>query len=461
MKTPTLAIVGRPNVGKSTLFNRLIGRRQAIVHDQPGVTRDRNYAEADGRGQRFQVVDTGGYEAEPESDLFAQMRRQVEWAIREADLILFAVDGRSELTADDRDMADKLRCSGKEVFLIVNKIDTAGQEALLGEFYELGFEKVFSVSAEHGRGVGELLEGIVGRGGVSPPTPRARAGEEGAETAPLHSIIRVAILGRPNVGKSTLLNRLFGAPRAVVHPEPGTTRDPLDIEMTAEGQRFLLVDTAGIRKKSHSEGKIEKVSVVKAFQTIERSDVVLLLVDASVGLTAQDGKVAQHALQRKKPLLLLVNKWDLIPEELSWIQAKKRLEERFDFLRFVPLFRISAKTGLGLKRLFREILKVHTEHGLRLKTSEVNKVFRQTIEAHPPPSISGRSLNLFFMTQIGTRPPHFVIFSNHPKLVPVSYQRYLQNELRKAFSFSGTPLILEFKARKKRPFHAKSNEKPL
>jgi GTP-binding protein len=316
---PTIAIVGRPNVGKSTLFNRLIGRKQAIVHDQPGVTRDRNYAKGDWRGHSFLLIDTGGYEAEPESDLFAQMRRQVEVALREADLILFIVDGRSGLTADDREMAEKLRRSGKKVILIVNKMDTAVQESLLGEFFELGLEKVLPVSAEHGKGMGELLDAMIGD--IAPAFDKGASKDLEGSDGSAPSTIRVSILGRPNVGKSTFLNRLFGAPRAVVHPEPGTTRDPLDIEMTHEGQKFCFVDTAGIRKKSHSEGKIEKVSVVKAFQSVEKSHIVLLLVDAADGLTAQDGKVAQHALKRKKPLLLLVNKWDLIPDETSWTEA--------------------------------------------------------------------------------------------------------------------------------------------
>ncbi|MFO1518946.1 MAG: ribosome biogenesis GTPase Der [bacterium] len=445
-KIPVLAIVGRPNVGKSTLFNRIIGRKQAIVYDQPGVTRDRNYAQGVWNGKPFQIVDTGGYEADPESDLFSQMRRQVELAIREADLILFVVDGRSGLTADDRDMAAKLRRSGKKVFLAVNKIDVTNHEAFLGEYYELGIQKVFPVSAEHGRGVADMLDEIVEEMGQE----RKKAAEEGKEK---DKPIRVSIIGRPNVGKSTLLNRLFGAPRAVVHPEPGTTRDPLDIEMRAEGKLFHFIDTAGIRKKSHSEGKIEKVSVLKAFEWVEKSDVVLLLIDVTTGLTAQDGKVAQHALDRKRPVLLLVNKWDAVPEDSKWSEMKRELQERFDFLRFVPMVKISAKTGLGVSRIFRDILKINDEFSKRLTTGEVNRVFRQMIEAHPPPTVSGKSLNLFFMTQVNNRPPRFVIFTNHPSLIPKAYERYLIREIRKAFSFTGAPVVLEFKSRKKKRFH--------
>jgi GTP-binding protein len=451
MTLPLIAIVGRPNVGKSTLFNRLIGQRKAIVHDQPGVTRDRHYAEGEWAGHHFTLVDTGGYEVEPESSLFVQMRRQVESAIQEAGLILLIVDGRSGLTSDDREMASKLRRLGKKTVLVVNKIDTAKQEEVLGEFYELGFEKVYPVSAEHGRGVGELLEEI-----VQNPMSKVISHQTldlKPETSD-SSMIRVAILGRPNVGKSTLLNRLFGAPRAVVHPEPGTTRDTIDVEIKEKNRIFRFIDTAGIRKKSHSEGKIEKVSVLKSFEAVEKSDVVLLLVDAAIGITAQDGKVAQHALKRRRALLILMNKWDAVSKTASWPKVKEDILSRLPTLEFAPIFAVSAKTGLGLSRLFRTIEQVFDEFSKRLTTAQVNKVFRQVVMAHPPPTVSGKSINLFYMTQTYTRPPRFVIFTNHPALIPNTYQRYLVRKFREAFSFQGTPIELEFRARKKKAFHA-------
>ncbi len=453
---PILAIVGRPNVGKSTLFNRFIGRKQAIVYDQPGVTRDRNYAEADWAGYSFKIIDTGGYETLPQSDLFAQMRRQVEVAIREADVVLLVVDGRAEVTPDDEEMATKLRRAGKKTFLVVNKIDTANQELALSEFYTLGIQNLFAVSAEHGRGVGDLLDAVI----VGDAEKQREAGdreqltgsskqEEPSPDAP----IRLAILGRPNVGKSTLLNRLYGAPRAVVHSEPGTTRDPLEIEMEEEGRKFKIVDTAGIRKKSHSEGKIEKVSVMKGFEIIQKSDVALLLLDASVGMTSQDAKVAEQAVLRRRPLILLINKWDVASDEFSWAKVVELIDERYEFLKFVPKLKISAKTGLGLSRLFHEILKVYAEYEKRLTTGEVNRVFRDLTASHPPPGVSGKTINLFYMTQVSNRPPHFVIFCNHPKLIPKSYERYLVRGLRESFSFRGTPVVLEFRARKKKRFH--------
>ncbi|MBL7686010.1 MAG: ribosome biogenesis GTPase Der, partial [Deltaproteobacteria bacterium] len=341
---PLVAIVGRPNVGKSTFFNRLVGKKQAIVYDQPGVTRDRNFGLADWAGLAFQVVDTGGYEADPSSDLFAQMRRQVEQAIREAQVVMLLVDARAGLTPDDEAMAERLRKADKKVFLIANKIDHEKNDASLGEFFKLGFDQIYPISAEHGRGVADLLDEL--KIELEKDLQEEPAAEE-------DRAIRVAIIGRPNVGKSTLINRLFGAPRAVVHPEPGTTRDPLDIEMTHEDQRYVFVDTAGIRKKSHSEGKIEKVSVLKSFETIEKSHVVLLVVDATIGLTAQDGKVAQHAFERHRPMIFLVNKWDLMSEK-NWADFVKDIETRFDFLRFVPILKLSAKAGLGVERVFRE-----------------------------------------------------------------------------------------------------------
>ncbi len=473
MPLPTLAIVGRPNVGKSTLFNRLVGRKHAIVYDQPGVTRDRNYAPADWRGFDFRIVDTGGYEVEPTSDLYAQMRRQAEIAIQESDLVALVVDGRAGITADDRDMAERLRRMGKKTLLVINKIDSSHQEEELSEFYSLGFQKNFGVSAEHGREIGELLDAIVDElssDGTEnfhfKPTKKlkeenlnhlnlkekneddARVNEDKNKT------IRIAILGRPNVGKSTLLNRLYGAPRAVVHPQPGTTRDPLEIEIPSKGKVFRIVDTAGIRKKSHAEGKIEKVSVMKSFEIVERGDVVVMLIDASVGITAQDAKIAEQVLERGRGLLLLVNKWDLVSDQLTWTEAKKVMIHRYDFLKYIPALKISAKTGQGLSKLFDEILNVYKEYSKRLTTGELNRVFRKLIEAHPAPTVSGKNINLFFMTQVAARPPYLVIFCNHPDLIPKSYERYLIRGIRESFSFRGSPLLLEFRSRKKKAFHA-------
>jgi len=266
-------------------------------------------------------------------------------------------------------------------------------------------------------------------------------------------LIRVAIIGRPNVGKSTLLNRLYGAPRAVVHSKPGTTRDPLDVEIEHQGKIFCFIDTAGIRKKAHAEDKIEKVSVSKSLERIERSDIALQLIDATEKMTAQDGKVSQQALERRRPLIILVNKWDAIDQKQSKHSLKKEFEERYPNLKFVPVFPISAKTGLGLSRLYALLEEVYRQYTRRLKTSEVNKVFQNMLAAHPPPNVSGRSLNMFYMTQVAIKPPRFAIMTNHPNLVPESYKRYLNNGIRQAFDFKGTPLELEFSARRKKRFH--------
>lgn len=452
---PIIAIVGRPNVGKSTLFNRLLGRKTAIVYDKPGITRDRNYALADWSGYYFRLVDTGGYELEPHSDLFEQMRRQVEIAIREAQKIVLVVDGRVGLTQEDRDMGLKLRKSGKEVLLVVNKIDNASQENLLADFYKMGFKKVFPVSAEHGRGVSDLLEEIIV--GMSRPESVADP-EEISEEIDLgfdeKDSIRISIIGRPNVGKSTLLNKLYGAPRAVVHAKPGTTRDPLDIEVEHEGKTYVFVDTAGIRKKAHAEDKIEKVSVSKTLERIEKSDVVLMLIDASEGMTAQDGKVAQQAVERRRPVIILANKWDALTKKITKEKLKQQFVERYPTLQFVPIFPISAKTGLGLSRLYSLIEEVYREYSKRIKTSELNKVFRSLTERHPPPSISGKFINLFYINQVALKPPRFAILCNHPSLVPEFYKRYLTNGIREAFSLKGTPIELIFSGRKKKRFHA-------
>ncbi len=435
MSLPTLAIIGRPNVGKSTLFNRLIGKKEAIVYDQPGVTRDRHYATADWSGVSYRVMDTGGYEATPESTLFQQMKKQTEFAIEEANVIFFVVDSQVGPQRDEESIAKRLRRSGKKVFLLVNKIDHTQHEPALHEFHRLGFSDIFPISAEHGRGVAELLDVLISNFSHTPPIENKE------------KIMKVTIIGRPNVGKSTLLNRLFGAPRAVVHDAPGTTRDPLDVELSYEGKDYCFIDTAGIRRKSHAEGKIEKVSVVKTFEQIRRSDLVLLLLDATVGVTAQDGKVAEEALGRGRPLLILINKWDLMKKS-DWPAFEKKLRLKLGNLDFVTIFPISAKNGSGLSKLFSQMQEVYAQYEKRISTSEANRIFREAIERHPPPIVSGKALKLFFMTQVKSKPPRFVVFTNHPQLVPEVYKRYLIRSLREACGFQGTPLFIDFTARR-------------
>ncbi|MBF0492447.1 MAG: ribosome biogenesis GTPase Der [Deltaproteobacteria bacterium] len=454
MPLPKIAIVGRPNVGKSTFFNRLIGKKEAIVYDLPGVTRDRHYGICDWDGSRFEVIDTGGYDLNPATSLLEQMRKQVEEGIREADLILWVVDGKSALTNEDYEVAKKLRKVSKKTFLVVNKIDNASQENDLSDFYALGFSEVFPISSEHGRRVSEVLVAAKKFLSPSPSTGESQISGTGArgEGENPQPRIKVALLGRPNVGKSTLLNTLYGAPRAVVHDVPGTTRDPLDIEVEEEGCVYQFVDTAGIRKKSHSEGKIEKVSVLKTLEQVAHCDVALLLLDATDVMTTQDAKVLQMITSRFRPMLILVNKWDLVPGE-DWAKFQKEILDRFGFTENYPLQKISAKKGTGLSKIYPLIQRVYQESSKKLSTSEINELLQDLLQKHPPPMVSGRSLNLFYMTQIGIRPPHFVILANHPKLVPESYKRYLLRGIRNQFSFLGTPLKFTFKPRRKKQFH--------
>lgn len=445
MKLPKVAIVGRPNVGKSTFFNRLIGKKEAIVYDMPGVTRDRHYGKCDWDGSTFEVIDTGGYELNPTTSLLEQMRKQVEEGIREADLILWIVDGKSSLTNEDYEVAKKLRKVSKKVFLVINKIDNPSQENDLSDFYALGFKEMFAVSAEHGRRVSDVLEAalIFFKANIEPPK------EEVESTTPR---IKVALLGRPNVGKSTLLNTLYGAPRAVVHDVPGTTRDPLDIEVEDNGCIYQFIDTAGIRKKSHSEGKIEKVSVMKTLEQLAHCDVALLLLDATDVMTTQDAKVVDMITSRYRPMVILVNKWDLVPEE-NWEKFQQEVLDRFGFTENYPIQKISAKKGTGLSKIYPLIQAVYQESSKKLTTSAVNDLLQDLLQKHPPPMVSGKNLNFFYMTQIGVRPPHFVFLANHPSLVPESYKRYLHRGIRKQFSFMGTPLKFTFKARRKKQFH--------
>lgn len=438
MSKPIVAIVGRPNVGKSSLFNRLIGRRAAIVEDTPGVTRDRIYADAEWLNYSFTIVDTGGIEPENESDLSVQMRRQAELAIETADVILFLADGREGLTASDRDVAELLRKSKKKVVLAVNKVDAPKYEDIKYDFYELGFGEPFTISAEQGLGLGDLLDDVVS--GFSP-----------VEADTEEKRIDIAVIGRPNVGKSSLVNALLGERRSIVSDVPGTTRDSLDTPFSYDGKEFTIIDTAGIRRKRAIEDcSIERYSVIRSLAAIRRSNIVIILVDASQGLSEQDVRLAGYAHEEGKASLLIVNKWDLIEKDTyTSEQFRKKFQADLAFMSYVPMLFVSAKTGQRVDRILDLAVSVYEESCRRVTTGALNDIVNEAVMVTEPPSDNGRRLRVYYSTQVSVQPPTFVIFVNDPDLVHFSYARYLENYIRKSFQLTRTPLRLLFRSKKK------------
>jgi GTP-binding protein len=428
MNLPKVAIVGRPNVGKSALFNRLVGVKRAIVDDIPGVTRDRQYGETEWGGFYFTVIDTGGFVADAGAPTLEKaVRDQTMLAIEEADAVIFAVDGREGLLPAEEALGALLRKQKKPVFLAVNKIDEERNEAGIAEFYRLGFSKTFPVSAETSRGVSALLDALV---------PEISALEAGARR---RADLKLAIVGRPNVGKSTLLNALIGEERAVVHAEAGTTRDPLNIVLTRGTRLIEIVDTAGIRRPAQTKGKLEKISVLKSFQTIDKSHLVLVLCDTEEGWTSQDLKVLNEAQERGKAAILVFNKWDLAPPGRTMQEIKREFRSSVKRNASVPMLALSAKTGRGVPNLFKLIDRVHENYLRRVSTGELNRVFQKAVRAHPHPVAQGQNVNLSYITQSGWGPPAFVVFANRPKLVGENYLRYLERAFRERFDFEGAP----------------------
>ena len=436
---PIMAIVGRPNVGKSTLFNRLAGRRKAIVEDEPGVTRDRNYAEASYEDHPFILIDTGGFEPASQDRIQKQIREQVEVAIQEADLILFLLDGKEGLNPTDIDVAGYLRKIKKPVFYIVNKIDGERHEEEVLDFYRLGVPTLYSISAQHGRGVGDLMDEVV------KTFPPVLPGEEGGEEE-----IRVALVGRPNVGKSSLLNKLISRPRTIVDSTPGTTRDAIDTPFLREGRRYIFVDTAGIRRKGKVTQNLEKYSAIKALKSLERCDVALILLDGFEGLTEQDARIAEFAEDSGRAMALLVNKWDLVQKDTSTTEGyKERIRREMKTLDYVPILFISALTGQRVVKIFETIEAVVAEHRKRIPTAELNSWLRETTEGNPPPLYRDRRVKLFYISQVAVAPPTFILFTNETQGLAEPYQRYLLRRLREKYGFIGTPLRLFLKKRKK------------
>ena len=435
---PIVAIVGRPNVGKSTLFNRIFGRRKAMVDDMAGVTRDRNYASVERFDVPFILVDTGGFEPETEDRLLQQMREQSQLAMEEADVILFVMDARDGLTPADAEVAELLRRVDKPVFWVVNKVDSDRQEMAIAEFYSLGADQLFPVSAEHGRGVGDLMDEVV-------TILRQTAVSEDVD-----EMTRIAVVGRPNVGKSSLVNRLLGYERVVANPTPGTTRDSIDTIFSCNKKQYLLIDTAGIRRKGKTTQKIEKYSVMDALRSIERADVVLIVLNAEEGVTEQDSKIAGYAYEAGRACVFVVNKWDTLQKNNSTLgNFVERIRMEFKYLPFAPILFVSAMTGQRLGKIIAEVDTVMAQYSKRVTTSELNRVFKEAIEAHHPPLYQGGRVKFYYATQVGTKPPTFVMFTNHPEGVHFSYERYLMNRLREAFDFAGTPIRLLFKGRER------------
>lgn len=436
---PLIAIVGRPNVGKSTLFNRIVGRRKAMVDDMPGVTRDRNYANVDRFDVPFILIDTGGFEPETNDRLLQQMREQSQLAMAEADVILFVMDGRDGLTPADVEVVEMLRRVDKPVFYLINKIDGDKQETAIGDFYTLGVDTIFTVSAEHNRGVNDLMDDVI------KALPKGSAADTDEE------VTKIAVIGRPNVGKSTLVNRLLGIERVVANPTPGTTRDSIDTYFTCNRKRYLLIDTAGIRRKGKTTEKIEKYSVVDSLRSIERADVVLIVIDAEEGVTEQDTKIAGYAYEAGRGCIFVVNKWDtLTKDNASMGKFIEKIRMEFKYLPFAPIVFVSAKTGQRLGKIMTEVDAVMEQFARRITTSDLNRVFSAATEEHHAPLYQGRRVKFYFATQVGTKPPSIVIFTNRPDGVHFSYERYIVNRFREAFGFTGTPMRLLFKGREGR-----------
>lgn len=432
-----VAIVGRPNVGKSTLFNRLLGRRAAIVEDTPGVTRDRHYAEANWDERRFTLVDTGGFEPDAEDELVAQMGSQARYAAEEADIVLFVVDARDGLLPADEDVAKYLRERCRDVLVVANKVDGDAQEDLALEFHALGLGEVLSVSAEHGRGISDLRSALEER---IPAGPVRESEEDPA--------VRVAVLGRPNVGKSSLVNRILGAERVVVSPVAGMTRDAIDSRVKAFGKEYVLIDTAGIRRKARIEKDVERWSVSRALKTIERAHVCLVLLDATEGLTDQDARILHLVESAGRGCVLCLNKWDLVAkDEKTFDREVKELRGRLGGLGHVPVHSISALTGLRVPKLFEAVDRVHAEWGKRIPTAAVNEFLESAMRSLAPPVTKGKRTRIYYMTQVRSGPPVFAAFSSFPEGITESYQRFLVSRLREAFGFHGVPVTIRFRKR--------------
>lgn len=440
MAKPVVAIVGRPNVGKSTFFNYLAGRRISIVEDTPGVTRDRIYTEVEWRSKKFTLIDTGGIEPYSEDRIMQQMKSQAEIAIETADVIVFMVDMKDGLTASDNEVATILRKSKKPVILVVNKVDRVGEiPAEVYEFYNLGIGELMTVSSIHGLGMGDLLDEIYDH---FPDEVDEEYDEE---------VIKVAVIGKPNAGKSSLINKVLGEERVIVSDIPGTTRDAIDTYVENEEGKFVFIDTAGIRKQSKIYENIERYSTIRSWTAIERSDVCLILIDAEDGVTEQDTKIAGYAHEQGKASIVVVNKWDLVEKATGTLEEyRKTVLEKLGFMLYAPVVFISAKTGQRVNKIYELIKYVANQAAMRISTGVLNDLLNEATAMVQPPSDKGKRLKIYYMTQASVKPPAFVLFINSIELMHYSYQRYLENQLRKSFGFEGTPIKFMLREKKDR-----------
>lgn len=437
MSKPIVAMVGRPNVGKSTLFNKLAGKRISIVQDTPGVTRDRVYAESEWLNRKFTMIDTGGIEPESSDIIVKQMRRQAQIAIEMADVIVFVVDGKEGLTAADQEVAQMLRKSKKPVVLVVNKIDRLALEENSYEFYNLGIGDPITISASQGLGLGDMLDEVV------------KYFNDPSEDEEDDEYIRIAMIGKPNVGKSSLINRLLGEERVIVSNVPGTTRDSIDSYLETEDGKFILVDTAGLRRKSKVKEEIERYSVIRTYAAIEKADVAILVIDAEQGITEQDEKIIGYAHEMNKAIMVVVNKWDLIEKDDKTLSNyQKDLQQKLKFMPYAKYLFISALTGQRVHKILSTAKYCYDNYSKRVSTGLLNDVISKAVLMKEPPVVALKGLKIYYATQVATKPPKFVFFVNDPNLLHFSYGRYLENQLRESFDFDGTGIEIEYRARK-------------
>lgn len=437
MAKPLVAIVGRPNVGKSTLFNKLAGRRISIVQDTPGVTRDRVYAEAEWLKYNFTIIDTGGIEPESSDVILSQMKRQAQIAIETATVIIFIVDGKSGLADSDREVAQILRKSSKPVVLVVNKIDSLKEESNAYEFYNLGIGDPIAISASQGLGLGDMLDKVV------------ENFDDIGEDEESKEYISIAVVGKPNVGKSSLINKLLGEERVIVSDIPGTTRDSIDSYVETEYGKFVMIDTAGLRRKSKVKEEIEKYSVIRTYAAIERADVCILMLDANESISDQDEKIIGYAHEMSKAIMVIVNKWDIVEkDDKTMDNIKKTLQRSLSFMPYAPYLFISAKTGQRVQKVLEMAKLCYDNYSKRIKTGVLNDVISNAVMRKEPPVVALKRLKIYYVTETGTNPPTFVFFVNDPAALHFSYERYLENQLRESFDFTGTGIKMEFRERK-------------
>ncbi len=437
LNLPVVAIVGRANVGKSTLYNKIIGKRSAIVNDFAGVTRDRLYGEAEWQGQLFTLIDTGGFDFEGTDDIELQMVQQARVAEDEADIVLVLVDLMAGLVEADREVIRRLRKTGKSMLLVPNKSDCASAVENLGQFAEMGIETLFPISAEHGLGVAELLDEIAVR------LPEVEEVEEDPD------LIKIAVVGKPNAGKSSLVNQLLGSSRCIVSEIPGATRDAIDTQMEYEGRPFMLVDTAGIRRKGRTQSALQKFSVIMALKALDRCDIALLIVDGEAGITDQDARIAGYAADKGRGCIIVLNKWDTLKKTgEAFDDYAKQIKSKLKFLDYAPVMPLSALTGEGVHKLIPKVLEVHEQYSRNVPTSQLNICFEKAVAKNPMSSYRGKFLKMFYVTQVRSSPPLIRCFVNYPGGVHFSYRRYLTNSLRKEFGLVGTPVRLIFSGKK-------------